>query len=72
MLGWLFTSNLPTAEQGALSHAGKLGESSCSASSTLKPTPLSSTASLTHPSAELTEMFTLEAPECLAMLLQHS
>src|SRR5580693_5796586 len=43
-----------------------------SASSTLNPTPLSSTASLTHPSADRTEMLTLFAPECLARLLQHS
>src|SRR5580704_19661718 len=73
MLGWLLISNLPPSRATRSLMPERPNESfRASASSTLNPTPLSSTASLTHPSAELTEMFTLVAPECFAILLQHS
>src|SRR5208283_3038738 len=71
--GQLLTSKRPPSRATPSRIPERPNESRrASASSTLNPIPSSSTVNLTNPSAELAEMFTLVALECLPMLLQHS
>src|SRR5712672_425819 len=73
LLGKLCTSNDPpsSATRSIIPNRPKELRLS-SASSTRKPTPLSSTRSSTELSVELRWMFTVVAEECLAILLKHS